>query len=206
MDYTYELKQKIQEIWNLSNKYEINTFNKIVEETVVRLEQEIKIDIQEGKNEKGFLKYFEIDLKKQGVTTALELKIINEYRNLEIYLTRLLIESYNLDESTKFLNWDSFFNFLKEKKNIRDIKQIDGYQEANQLKKTVSVLKHSIKKLTEDARTKDILEFKENGIYETDSLKKFYDRVRPQILIFAGAYADKIVENLRDTEKSNNNK
>ena len=117
-----ELKIKIQNLWYISGVYEVNSFNDIVDEVVQRREKEIEKDRQDAKTEKGHLKYFSTALKNKSIQTVQELKIINEYRNLELYLTHILVEAYDLEENIKFENWDSFFDFLKKKKNISDIK------------------------------------------------------------------------------------
>ena len=72
------------------------------------------------------------------------------------------------------------------------------------MRKVTSALKHSIKDLIEDERTNNIVEFRDEKIFNVNLLEKFYQRVRPKVLIFVKSFTDKIVKNLKEVKKFNN--
>tara|TARA_R110002020_G_scaffold293535_5_gene509243 strand:- start:179877 stop:180479 length:603 start_codon:yes stop_codon:yes gene_type:complete len=190
-----ELKAKINDLYYMSNIYEINSFNRMADRMVKELQEEIGLKRKEAEKSKDKLRYFEIDFKKESIQTILELKIINEYRCLEVLLKSLFSKAYILTEKDSFSDWPSLCKTIKRRGVV--LSEVNGYKEAYELKQVNNCLKHSNKLLNINNRTKHIYEFRKANKPDENSLTHFYQRVQPKVLVFVKCFTDKIVENLK---------
>ena len=193
------LNSKIQSIWGLSNIYKLNSFNSIADEMVVSLEEEISLKKIKADNEKGHLTHIAIELDKDCIRSIFELKIINEYRYIEVFLKILYEKAFRSEDNLTFSNWNEIIKAFKKEKV--DIEKNEGYYEVFQLKQVNNSLKHSTLPLNLDKKTKDIIEFKGIKKPDFDALRLFYDRVKKSTDLFVENCIDSVVVELENNEQ-----
>ena len=102
-----------------------------------------------------------------------EMKIIYAFKHLEITIKQLISDAYPGISTKKFYNWDILFEFLNTK--LINSKQLEGYNEVNQLRLVNNCIKHS-EIITSEIQ--NIPEFNQQECLSYTDLGKFYERVK----------------------------
>lgn len=103
-----------------------------------------------------------------------EMKIIYAFKHLEINIKQLLFAAYQDNYIKKQFKWDSIIQFLNSKKiNIKDL---NDYENINQLRNVNNSLKHSDKVI--EHTIKNIPEFKDKETISYYELELFYNRLK----------------------------
>jgi hypothetical protein len=109
-----------------------------------------------------------------------EMKIIYAFKHLEINIKQLLFAAYQDNYITRQFKWDAIIQFLNSKNIVA--KELNGYDNINQLRNVNNSLKHSDKII--DQSIKNIEEFKDKENLNYTDLELFYNRVKKSPNIF----------------------
>lgn len=168
-----------------------NTFTDSVNDLISNLSIELEKSIEDYRNGKHnedvyHSYYFESEFLEEQILAIVEMKVVYLYRNFEIELKKLIKAAYVVNVKD-FYKWEAVIDFLKSK-NI-PIKEIEGYNEVNQLREINNVIKHTI-----DLKDKNIKihEFKDLVFMRHNELMEFYNRVEDFPYKFIVSLADKI--------------
>lgn len=125
-----------------------------------------------------------------------EIKIIYAYKHLEINLKNLISKSYNDKSVNKQFNWEKLNQYMLLK-NI-NLKDIEYYNEINDLRELNNVLKHSTE-LNQDFTKID--EFKNIKQITYQELEKFYNRVKKTPIDFLSSLSGKIYNDIYEFDE-----
>ncbi len=129
---------------------------------------------------------------KDELLALFEVKIIYAYKTLEINIKNLLVNFYEDKTISKIYQWDRLVEYFKLK-NI-NIKNISGYNEADQLRIVNNYFKHSGNSI--DSALKSITEFKNKEYLTFSECELFYNRVSASLTIFLTSLVKEINKDL----------
>ncbi|SHG74770.1 hypothetical protein [Chryseobacterium vrystaatense] len=127
------------------------------------------------------------------LTALSEMKIVYMFKTLEINMKTLIKTAYpnvNIKSFYKWENMDSFFN-----SNSIKVSDIQGYQEAIDLKKVNNCIKHT-ELISDDV--KKISEFTSLDYFDSSSITTFHDRIKERIMSFFKELTNLVVQDLFD--------
>ena len=110
-----------------------------------------------------------IEMYNDQLNSICEMKLINLYKSFEIEIKRILELAYPTIDKKIFYRWDVFVSFLKTKKI--NVKQIESYEEVNQLRIVNNQLKHDGRISNE---LKSITEFSKSEGFTHESILTFH--------------------------------
>jgi hypothetical protein len=149
-----------------------NHFDKISDEAIKAHEMEIK---KKSKLDKKFSiedssNLWDIIFLEEELKALAEMKIIYAYKHFEISL-KFMIKAYYKETEKQLFKWGNIITFLKSK-NI-DIKQVEKYDEINQLREANNAIKHA----TISKSRISIPEFENKDIITYKDILQFYQRI-----------------------------
>ncbi|MGQ1948804.1 hypothetical protein ACT3CD_17060 [Geofilum sp. OHC36d9] len=180
-----EIERLINEIDKLNQKH--NDLDK--SQTKEKTEQEM-MNIEIDKH------YCLIDIEyiKEEIWALIEMKILYEFKFLEINIKKLIRTTFSGTKTNDFYKWDLLIAFLRSR-NIKP-KNLKGFLEISQLKDVNNTLKHS-GEFPEELKNK-IPEFKKKRIVSFYDLDAFYSRIKnfPKIYLadLASAFQTELYE------------
>lgn len=128
---------------------------------------------------------------QEQLLTLVEMKIIYAFKFLEINIKKLLRGAFSLKSTKDFYRWDTLVKFLEDR-NV-DIKRLNSYHDAVQLKKVNNAIKHTD---DYDLSLRDIPEFNTSEKLTYSKLENFYTRVKDVPSLFLQELISAIYEEL----------
>lgn len=157
------------------------------------------MELEEKENLKGtslqaaIMNYFQERIYLEDELFVLfEMKIIYAFKFLEINIKQLLSAAYDDNSIKRQFRWESISQFLKSK-NIF-IKDLNDYENIDQLRNVNNSLKHSDKVV--DQNIKQIEEFRNKDTLNYPDLESFYNRVKKSPDIFLNSLVHYVFKDL----------
>ena len=119
-----------------------------------------------------------------------EMNIIYIYKEFEINLKKLIKIAYGDDKN--LYKWSNLIKFFKSKKI--ELKDIEGYDELNDLRVLNNHLKHSDRIISNEI--KNIKEFKGEKFLTDKLINEFFHRIKSYTIIFLSSIVDLIYNDL----------
>ena len=176
---------------DLNRNHFDESINKVIQDYQNELNKEIRNfeDLQnENPNE---YYYLDIEYLENKLLALSEMNVVYAYKDFEINLKKLISASYGI-KSKEFYKWDNVLNFLKSK-GIK-YKNIEGYQEVNELRLVNNYIKHSNSLI--DDNLKKINEFSDIKYMEHICLINFFERTKNSTYIFLSNLSDEFYKDL----------
>lgn len=176
---------------DLNRNHFDESINKVIQDYQNELNKEIQNfeDLQnENPNE---YYYLDIDYLENKLLALSEMNVVYAYKDFEINLKKLISASYGLS-SKEFYKWENVLNFLKSK-GIK-YKNIEGYQDVNELRLVNNYIKHSNSLI--DDNLKKINEFSDLKYMEHINLINFFKRTKNSTYTFLSNLSDEIYKDL----------
>ncbi|PIF43710.1 hypothetical protein CLU96_0622 [Chryseobacterium sp. 52] len=127
------------------------------------------------------------------LTALSEMKIVYMFKTLEINMKTLIKTAYPHVNTKSFYQWENMVSFFSST-NIK-ISDIQGYQEAIELRKVNNCIKHT-DLINNDV--KNIREFTFLDYFDSNSITTFYDRIKECIKNFFKELTDLVIQDLFD--------
>lgn len=134
--------------------------------------------------------------QKQQWLAINEMRVLYLFKSLEISLKSLIATAYPSTNIRDLYKWDSIIYFFIQK-DI-DIKKVDGYKEANELRRLNNNLKHS---QDLDADVMGILEFKNAEFIDSQMIESFLDRIDEKLKSFQRSLIKEVRRDLYDFDE-----
>lgn len=127
------------------------------------------------------------------LTALSEMKIVYMFKTLEINMKTLIKTAYPEINIKSFYKWENIISFFNGK-SIK-VSDIQGYQEAIELKKVNNCIKHT-DLISGDV--KKISEFTSLDYFDSNSITTFHDRIKERIIIFFKELTNLVIQDLFD--------
>ncbi len=155
-------------------------------------------------NESHYEKYFdiyaelgekqaEIDLLVMQKLSIEEMKIVCLYKEFEILLKEILAISFQDFDIDKIYKWEQIKTVLNNAGII--IGDIKNHIQINELRVINNNIKHQ-NIISDQVIKSDIVEFKDKYEFDSESLSKFYSRIKAEPIVFLKYIARKIIDYL----------
>jgi len=150
-------------------------------------------NLSEDNLQGSMMNYFqEIIYLEDELFVLFEMKIIHAFKFLEITIKQLLSAAYKDNSIKQKFRWESIGLFLNSKNIL--IKDINDYENIEQLRNVNNFLKHSEKNI--DQRIKQIQEFKNIDTINYIYLDSFYKRINKSPGIFLNSLVHYVFQDL----------
>ena len=198
---TYSSKRQLNRLGlqtfflNLEHNHFKNAIDKLL------IEKEIELNSLKSKKEslKNFKDFdneidneFGIMFLEKELFAITEMKISYTYKHFETHLKFLIAASFPNIKESELYKWDFMTHFLNSK-NIK-IKEIENYNEINELREVNNSIKHSRSLINN--KTKNIKEFNKTTNLTYVALNLFYTRIENSSRTFLTALAYEIEKDL----------